>query len=219
MEFATFGDIADVNQRLIGQIAEKLGAVVNRILSRQRTDHRLEKYKVMSEKLETQQYELKASNAELRAQTKRLRESEKELQTQQEELKIANEGLKENAARLEEKQKDIEASHREVERAKKEVEKKASELEMASKYKSQFLANMSHELRTPLNSLLLLSGALTENRDKNLNDDQIKMLKYIHEGGENLLRLINDILDISKVESGLLEIEEGPVDLDELGIL
>lgn len=88
---------------------------------------------------------------------------------------------------------------------------------MASKYKSQFLANMSPELRTPLNSLLLLSGALTENRDKNLNDDQIKMLKYIHEGGEDLLRLINDILDISKVESGLLEIEEGPVDLDELG--
>ncbi|HBN22467.1 MAG TPA: signal protein [Holosporales bacterium] len=217
MELASFREITDMNQRLIKQVAENLGVIINRILSKQRTEELLDKYKIMSEQLETQQHELKSSNTELIDQTELLRKSEKDLQFQQSELKIANEELEKNTDRLEEKQKDLENSHRAVKHAKKEIEKKASELEAASKYKSQFLANMSHELRTPLNSLLLLSGTLTENRDRNLTSDQITMLKYIHEGGEDLLRLINDILDISKVESGLLEIEKGPVDLDELG--
>lgn len=216
LEIASFHTITENQQNLMQQIADSLGVVVNSVLARQKTEKLLEASQEMTKQLKAQQEELEQSNIELKEKTLRLEESEKDLKSQQEELKVANEELEENTVKLEEKQKDLEISHVDLEKAKQDVDKKAQELEVASRYKSQFLANMSHELRSPLNSLLLLSGKLKDNEDKNLTNDQVKMLECIYGGGQDLLYLINDILDISKVESGMLELQVEPFNLEEI---
>ena len=156
--------------------------------------------------LQKQQEELKASNEELAEQTQRLQTSEEELQSQQEELRATNEELAEKNRHLQKQQSEIKKQNSDLQMAKESINQKAIELEQSTKYKSEFLANVSHEVRTPLNSLLVLARNLMKNSGKNLTEKQIGDLGIIHNSGSELLNLINEILDISKIESGKMDI-------------
>jgi len=159
-----------------------------------------------AEELEAQQEELRTTNDELVHKTHQLEASEEELRVQQEELKHANLELEEKARLLEERNVSIEL-------ARQSIAMKANELEQSGKYKSEFLANMSHELRTPLNSILILAKLLEDNKSGNLLADQVKYASVIHSAGTDLLHLINNILDLSKIESGNMElvVEDAPL--------
>ncbi|MCS5708832.1 response regulator [Candidatus Berkiella cookevillensis] len=158
----------------------------------------------MTKELQVQQEELKASNEELATQAEELRTSEEELRVRDEEQRTLNQSLEERNTRLQ-------AQSEELKRAQADLVEKAKQIQVASKYKSEFLANMSHELRTPLNSLLLLSKMLADNKEQNLNKDQIESLHVIHRSGVDLLQLINDVLDIAKVEAGKIEIHNSKI--------
>lgn len=157
-------------------------------------------------RLQQQQEELRAINEELEAQTQALRASEESLQAQQEELRVTNEELEAQAKLLSEQKAEMSQKNKELEILKHELEEKIRELEMSSKYKSEFLSTMSHELRTPLNSILILSNALAQNKKGNLEEKQIEHAQVIHSAGSDLLSLINDILDISKIEEGKMDV-------------
>ncbi|ABV36259.1 Histidine kinase [Shewanella sediminis HAW-EB3] len=166
--------------------------------------------------LQNQQEELRVTNEELEEQTKVLKESEAELQAQQEELRVTNEELEERTKALEEQQVEMQGKNDQLHLAQNVVEEKAKELASASKYKSEFLANMSHELRTPLNSILILSQLLASNKAGNLNDKQIESAKAINSSGSDLLSLINEVLDLSKVEAGKVELQIEDVSFQEI---
>lgn len=151
-----------------------------------------------TEELEAQQEELRITNEELVYKTNLLEASEEELRVQQEELSQANKELNEKAAELERRNLELNEAHN-------IVEQKIVEVEQASKYKSEFMANMSHELRTPLNSILILAKLLQDNKQKNLNEEQTKYASVIHNAGSDLLQLINELLDLAKIESGKVE--------------
>ncbi|MEI6543955.1 MAG: response regulator [Methylococcales bacterium] len=161
------------------------------------------------QELRAQQKELQTINAELEIQMQRVKDSEVELKAQQEELELANDELKSKNVLLEQ-QKEVN------EQARRSLTLQAEELTLASKYKSEFLANMSHELRTPLNSLLLLARSLHENKSGNLTEDQVETAGVIYDSGSDLLNLINEILDLSKIESGKMELRIQPVEINEL---
>src|SRR5262249_16659317 len=148
----------------------------------------------------------KRSNSELEAQARTLRQSEELLKEQQEELQQVNEELEEKASLLAEQNAKVEQKNREVESARVSLEEKAEQLALSSKYKSECLATMAHELRTPVNSLLILAKLLNENKDGNLTKKQMEFAGTIYSSGTDLLNLINDILDLSKVEAGKMEV-------------
>ena len=184
-----------------------IGIALNAAKGREKEQRLLEETQAQAEELQVQHSELENLNTELEAQTQKLQASEEELKVQQEELMQTNVELEERSKLLEEK------NHLIADRN-SEIQKKAEELELSTKYKSEFLANMSHELRTPLNSILLLSRLMAENSDNNLNEDQIESAKVIQSSGTSLLTLIDEILDLAKIESGKMSLEYQDVELE-----
>lgn len=174
-----------------------------------------EALKRQTEALLAAQRDLEESNTELEAQTQKLQASEEELRVQQEELMQSNKELEEKTKLLEEKNHAFDEKNKMLIEAGKDLQRKSEELALSSKYKSEFLANMSHELRTPLNSIILLSKLLTDNLEGNLSTDQIEYVSVIHKAGNNLLELINEILDLSKIESGKMDINPETIILSE----
>jgi len=220
VELASLREFSEVNQSFLDQLAETIGVVLNAIIANRRTEALLEQSQSLtgelqsqSEELQAQQEELQQSNAELADQAHSLKASEELLQTQQEELQQTNEELQEKAELLAQQNRDIELKNVEIDRARGELEERADQLSLSSKYKSEFLANMSHELRTPLNSLLILSKLLADNGDENLTEKQIEFAQTINTAGNDLLTLISDILDLSKVEAGKMEVNPAQVAL------
>jgi signal transduction histidine kinase/CheY-like chemotaxis protein/HAMP domain-containing protein len=189
IEIAAFEPFQSIHLSFLDQLAEGLGIVFNSI--------------------ET------ASGTEtlLRQQAQQL---EGEFKSQQAELRETNAELERKAHQLADQNSEVERKNREIEEARKSLQEKAEQLSLTSKYKSEFLANMSHELRSPLNSLLLLAEQLRQNREQNLTDKQLEMVRVMHSSGRDLLHLINDILDLSKIEAGSATLEVGDVPSDKL---
>jgi CheY-like chemotaxis protein/CHASE3 domain sensor protein len=195
--------------QLLTNIAESIGIAINSAQAHLQLRDLLEETQQQAEELASQQEELRTTNEELIHKTEALQSSEEELRVQQEELQQANVELEEKAQQLEERNVSINE-------ARDAISLKAEELELSSKYKSEFLANMSHELRTPLNSILILARILKENKNQNLSEEQVKYAGVIQNAGTDLLTLINDILDLSKIESGNIDLQFETVQLQEV---
>jgi len=195
IELASFNEFNETHQSFLDQLMESVGIVLNTIAATMRTEGLLKQSQLLTQELQARQTELTRKQQELHA---------------------TNEELQEKAQLLENEKKQVEAKNIEIEMARRAVEEKAEQLALTSKYKSEFLANMSHELRTPLNSLLILSKLLSDNAQGNLNDKQVEFAKTINSAGSDLLNLINDILDLSKVESGTVSIEVGDMPMQHL---
>jgi len=209
VELGTLTPFTKTHLNFVAMVMESIAIVFHTAQARQRMNELLTETQIQAQELQTQQEELRVTNEELEAQTESLRVSETRLRQKQAELKITNTELEEKATALEEssvalreKQKAVDRQNQALKAAQAELKQQTEELAMASKYKSEFLANMSHELRTPLNSLLILARMLANNEQGNLTDEQVESATIIYNGGHDLLDLINEILDLSKVEAG-----------------
>jgi signal transduction histidine kinase/CheY-like chemotaxis protein/HAMP domain-containing protein len=195
LELASLHAFSDVHLAFFDQFVPTIGVTINTIMANARTESLL---------------------AESQRLTTQLQERSDELQRQQGELRRSNAELEEKAALMAKQNRAIEVQNFQIEQARRTLEERAQQLAASSRYKSEFLANMSHELRTPLNSLLVLAKLLSENPDGNLSAKQVEFAMTIHEAGSELLRLINDILDLSKVEAGKMDVHPAEILLDAL---
>jgi signal transduction histidine kinase/DNA-binding response OmpR family regulator/CHASE3 domain sensor protein/HAMP domain-containing protein len=191
----------------LSSVSENIAIAIHSAQNRKRMQELLEETQVQAEELQAQHSELESMNAELEAQSQKLQTSEEELRVQQEELLQSNQELEERTNLLEEKNQLIQ--ERNI-----DIQQKAEQLELSTKYKSEFLANMSHELRTPLNSILLLSKLMSENQE--LDPEYIEYAEVIQSSGQGLLGLIDEILDLSKIEAGKMKLEYAPVVIAEV---
>ncbi|MCF4996766.1 response regulator [Pseudomonas syringae] len=206
IELGFLRPLTDRDIALLELIAGNIGTSIEAARYRQRLQEVLAETQQLNEELQVQQEELKTANEELEEQSRILKESQAHLETQQVELEQTNEQLAEQAQVLAEQRDAMDDKNTQLNQAQIQLEERAEELQRSSKYKSEFLANMSHELRTPLNSSLILAKLLAENPQDNLTAEQVKFAESIYSAGNDLLHLINDILDISKVEAGKLEV-------------
>lgn len=209
VELGSFTPFNENSLNFLDQLMVSLGIVANAVVASAQTEGLLIESQSLSEELQIQQEELKNTNIKLETQAKTLQISESKLKTQQEELQQTNE-------ELEEKSRVLADQKHEVESAKTQLEEKAQQLAISSKYKSEFLANMSHELRTPLNSLMVLSDGLRKNIDNNFTDKQVEKMSTIHDSGIELLELINEILDLAKIEAGKMSVQVGDIFLQRI---
>ena len=206
IELGFLRPLEDRDVELFELIADNIGMSIEAARYRQRLQEVLAETQQLNEQLQVQQEELKTANEELEEQSRILKESQTHLETQQAELEQTNEQLADQALALAAQRDAMDQKNTELNQAQVQLEERAEELQRSSKYKSEFLANMSHELRTPLNSSLILAKLLSENPHENLTAEQVKFAESIYSAGNDLLNLINDILDISKVEAGKLEV-------------
>ncbi|MBB6122173.1 HAMP domain-containing protein [Nocardiopsis algeriensis] len=195
LEFASYEEFHEIHKNFLRQLVSLLGTTINTILANKRTEDLLE---------QSQQL------------TNQLRERSNELQRQQEELRNKNAELRQKATQLANQNRAIELQNQQIQRSRNALEERAHQLQVSSKYKSEFLANMSHELRTPLNSLLILARLLADNAEQNLTPKQVEFAQTIHKAGSDLLLLIDEILDLSKVEAGRAEVQPSEVSISQL---
>lgn len=202
VELASLENFSKLQKHFLNQVLDNLGITINNVEGRMEIERLLKESQAQTEELQAQSEELQSQSEEMQAQSE-------ELQTQAEELRMINEQLEERNRETEDKSKELQI-------AKLNLEKQAEELKLSSKYKSEFMANMSHELRTPLNSILILSEMLSDANDSKLNEEQQEFARVINSSGQDLLTLINDILDLSKVEVGKLEVVFEEMNMSEL---
>ncbi|MBC7660667.1 MAG: PAS domain S-box protein [Chitinophagaceae bacterium] len=206
IELASFASFSDHQKTFLEHVSENIGIAINTSVSRRKQQLLLERSQNLTEELQAQQGELKATNDELEEQSRALQESQRKLKSQQSELELTNEQLEKQTQALERQRDVLNANNEALNQAQTLLEERSDEVQRASQYKTEFLANMSHELRTPLNSSLILAKLLADNATGNLTGEQIQFAQSISSAGNDLLNLINDILDLSKVEAGKLEI-------------
>jgi CheY-like chemotaxis protein len=218
VELGFVGPVTRLKSEYLAQAMPAIAINIETARNREGLAEALAKSQTLTEELQAQQEELRTTNLMLEEQTQLLEESHERLKAQQEELEMINQELEEKNEALEQQKDAIEQANSELERTKLEIEEKAEQLEIASRYKSEFLANMSHELRTPLNSMLLLARFFAENRDGNLTDDQVRSAEIIYSSGNDLLSLINEILDLSRIEAGKMEVKLEEVKTEALAI-
>ncbi|WP_226502603.1 response regulator [Pseudomonas sp. MWU16-30317] len=206
VELGFLRELSDRDVEFLELVGNNVGTSIEAARYRQRLQEVLAETQQLNEELQVQQEELKTANEELEEQSRVLKESQAHLETQQAELEQTNEQLAERTDALADQRDALDRKNSELNQAQIQLEERAEELQRSSKYKSEFLANMSHELRTPLNSTLILAKLLAENAEQTLTAEQVKFAESIYSAGNDLLHLINDILDISKVEAGKLEV-------------
>ncbi|MCV6636969.1 response regulator [Candidatus Albibeggiatoa sp. nov. NOAA] len=216
VEFATLKRFTQLHLDFLNQAMSTLGIAVNTAESRTQMQSLLNNSQQQTSELEDQSHQMLNQQHELQRVNEELQAQSEELQTQQEELREANEQLELRTQDLEQQKEEIRKKNDVLKTTQKEIERKAHELEVSGRYKSEFLANMSHELRTPLNAIMILSQILAENEEGNLTEEQADYMQTIYSAGADLLDLINEILDLSKVEAGKVEIQPENFSLREL---